>query len=192
MVNTTAIPLRSLQTPLRKEPVLATVLSLGDGARTGPRHRDSGAATTSTLRQDGQLEWEWSHASTHPTTRSSSPSSNSARQIGHSTSPPPPAPYEIVGSARKASFSRPLLDGSTGERRRQAQRATRASPVTETTAQRSAAMTTTTSVSMGTDSDGGNDGNCSDSVRRNLAAEGIDKQRDACERKLCSELHFAL
>ncbi|CAL9159887.1 unnamed protein product, partial [Musa hybrid cultivar] len=176
--------------------------SLGvDGPRTGPRHRDSGAATTSTLRQDGQLEWEWSHASTHPTwnpwphcgsTRSSSPSSNSARQIGHSTRPPPPAPYEIVGSARKASFSRPLLDGSTGERRRQAQRATRASPATETTAQRRAAMTTTTSVSMGTDSDGGNDGNCSDSVRRNLAAEGIDKQRDACERKLCSELHFAL
>ncbi|CAL9752774.1 unnamed protein product [Musa acuminata subsp. burmannicoides] len=162
----------------------------GAAASTDPsRHpwnREGGAATTSTRRHDGQLEWEPSHASTHPawnpcphcgSTRSCSPSSNSARQIGHSagSSPPPAPPYETLGSCRRAVLLRPLSGGARGpppprERQGQAQqRATRARPTALIAAQSSAARITTTLVCG---SGGGAD------VVRNLAAGGIGSSKN--------------
>jgi len=129
------------------------------------RHRSPGGSrsTASTRRQDGQEECARSHVSTQAawnawphcgSTRMACPSSNSARQMAHSSAPPPSSSpsalllsetYVTVGSERSTSFLTPLLaalapgccdrPAAVAQRREHAHRATRPSPRTQTSAQ---------------------------------------------------------
>jgi hypothetical protein len=127
-----------------------------------PGGRSAGAA--STRRQDGQEECARSHVSTQAawnawphcgSTRMAWPSSNSARQMAHSSAPaaaaalalPLSGTYVTVGSERSTSFFTPLLAAlvassaagcdrdAAAQRHEHAHRATRPSPSTQTSAQ---------------------------------------------------------
>ncbi|XBH63770.1 hypothetical protein VPH35_117668 [Triticum aestivum] len=118
-----------------------------------PLRSPRGSSATSTRRQDGQEECERSQASTQAawnawlhcgSTRMCWPSSNSARQMAHSSASdasPPSAAYLTVGSARSTSFLTPLLapggaaSAGRAQRREHAHRATRPRPRTQTSAQ---------------------------------------------------------
>lgn len=92
--------------------------------------------------------------------RTSSPSTNSAKQIAHSANLSIfDGSYGILGKDSRAFFLRPLLEGGAGSddpaRRVHAHRATAANPTTQIRAQSKAARMTTTSESTARGCSGG-------------------------------------